>query len=128
MNHTLKCVLPLATLASAACVQPEAAAPEPMANLSTERACFFSREIDGYSEVSDDPRDNRIYVNTGVNERFLLETYGPCPDLNWSYRIGLDTRFSSSLCTGETVTLLVPRSTDGIPDRCTARILGKAER
>lgn len=115
-----------ASLALVGCAQT-AAEPEPTPVLSSERQCFFTRQINGYSEAPDGPGgEDRLYVRTGVNDRFLLETFGPCPDLDWSLSIALDTRFSgTNLCSGETVTVLVPQSVGGITDRCTARVLGK---
>lgn len=103
--------------------EPLAAAP----GLSTERQCFFARQINGYSEAPDGPNgENRLYVTTGVNDRWLLQTYGPCPDLDWSFRVAIDTRFEgSSLCTGDTATVIVPRGISGPTDRCTARVLGR---
>lgn len=99
---------------------------EPIAGMTTERGCFSVRRVNGYSEAPDGPggRD-RLYINVGVNERWLGETFGACPDLDWSQRIGFDTRMQPSLCTGETATLLVPSSIPGPADRCTVRILGR---
>lgn len=120
-----------ASAALSACAQtaeePRTAAP----GLSTDRQCFFARQINGYSEAPDGPSGaNRLYVRTGASDRWLLETYGPCPDLDWSFRVAIDTRFAgSSLCTEDTATVLVPRGISGPPDRCTARVLGRvAER
>lgn len=95
------------------------------AGLSTDRQCFFSRQINGYGDAPDGPRGDRIYISTGVRERFLLETFGSCPELDWSHAIALDTRGPSSLCTGDTATLIVPRGLDRRPDRCTVRVLGR---
>src|SRR5690606_4875250 len=55
---------------------------EPIAGLSTDRQCFFSRQINGYGDAPDGPRGDRIYISTGVRERFLLETFGSCPELD----------------------------------------------
>lgn len=98
---------------------------EPIAGLSTDRQCFFSRQINGYGDAPDGRRGDRIYISTGVRERFLLETFGSCPELDWSHAIALDTRGPSSLCTGDTATLIVPRGLDRRPDRCTVRVLGR---
>lgn len=126
MTAPLKVLAPLAALASVSCVQTEVEEPEPVASLSAERTCFFTRQVNGYSEAPEGPTGDRLYVRTGANTRHLLETYGPCPDLDWSLNIALDTRFSgTSLCTGDTVTLLVPRTGIDTPDRCTARVLGE---
>lgn len=128
-SHALPIRAPLAAavaLAAAACVPVERGPDEPIAGLSTERACFFTRQINGYSEAPDGPRGQaRFYVNTGVRERYLLETFGPCPDLDWALQIGIDTRMQTSLCTGNTATVIVPRTVGAPPDRCTARVLGR---
>lgn len=115
-----------AALACAACTSAEGE-PEPIAGLSTARQCFFTSQINGYGDAPGGGAGERLYVNTGPNDRWLFETFGPCTELDWAFRIALDTGSSSSLCTGDTATLLVPRSLSGRPDRCTVRLLGKME-
>lgn len=117
----------LSALACASCA-PVEEEPETIAGLSTERQCFFSNQIRGYGDAPDGERGDRILVSTSIRDRWLLETFGPCPELNWSHAIALDTRGPSSLCTGDTATLLVPRGLDRRPDRCTVRVLGQWER
>ena len=58
-------------------------------------------------------------------ERWLLETYGSCPDLDFANAVGLDVRGSISVCTGQTETLLVPSTIPGEVDRCPVRVLGR---
>lgn len=117
-----------ATLAvAAASCAPVEEEPAPIAGLSTERQCFFTDQINGYGDAPDGPRGNRVNVSTGPNDRWLLETFGPCPELDWSFQIGLETRPGTSMCTGDTATLLVPTSIGGRPDRCSVRLLGKLE-
>lgn len=125
--RTLFAAAPLVALAACASMDDAEAGAEEVA-IASERSCFFTRSITGYSEAPDGPaRAERLYVNTGRDERYLVEAFGPCPELDWNYRIGIDTRpfAASSLCTGDTVTLLVPGSIDGRPDRCRARVIGK---
>lgn len=112
-----------AAAACASCAPVEE--PEPIAGLSTERQCFFTRNINGYNEAPDGPRGDRIYVSTGPNDQWLLETFGPCHELDWAQSIALDTRTMSNMCTGDTATLIVPRGLDRTPDRCSVRLLGK---
>ena len=115
-----------AVLAGAACAPVERGPEEPIAGLSTERACFFTSQINGYSEAPDGPRgEERLYVRTGVNDRYLLETFGSCPELDWAMEIGIDNRMQTSLCTGDVTTVVVPRKPGGGTDRCTARVLGR---
>lgn len=117
-------------LALAACAPVERAGPDEydavLANLDTSRACFFTREVNGYSNAPEaSPGSERIYIDTGVNERWLLETMGTCPELDFSQRIALDTRSSTSVCTGNLENLLVPSVTPGDFDRCPVRVLGR---
>jgi len=114
-------------LACGACAAvPDAAADVP-ADVSTAHQCFFVSQINGYSEAPDGPNGrDRLYVRTGVNDRWLLEPFAGCPNLNWANNIALNTRSFTTLCTGETAELLVPSGiSGGGADRCTARVLGK---
>jgi hypothetical protein len=113
----------LAALA-AACAPVEQEPAAPVAGLSTERQCFFARQINGYSEAPDGPRGERLYVDTGPNDRWLFETFASCPELDWAHAIALDTRAMSSVCTGDTATLIVPTA-GRTPDRCSVTLLGK---
>lgn len=126
----------LKTAGIAACATLAACAPmaEPtgdaqdaaLADLDTGRACFFTREINGYSDApSGSARSDRLYISTGVNERWLLETLGSCPDLDFANAVGLDVRGSVSVCTGQTEMLLVPSTIPGEVDRCPVRVLGR---
>lgn len=115
-----------ATLAGlAGCTQVEEE-PVAVAGLDTAHQCFFTRNINGYSAAPDGPRgQERVYIETGVNDRWLFEVYGSCPELDWAQQIALDTRSRSSICTGATETLLVPSYFEGRMDRCAVRLLGK---
>ncbi|GEM_PF-1090762 len=97
-----------------------------LANIDTSRACFFTREINGYSNAPNGPRSQeRLYVRTGVREEWLLETIGSCPELDFSRMIALDTRSRISVCTGDVETLLVPDAFGDRVDRCQVRVLGR---
>ena len=97
-----------------------------LAGVDTERACFFAREINGFSDApeSHGGRD-RLYISTGVSERWLLETWGSCPELDFSLAVGLDARGSTSICTGQMETLVVPSTIPDTLDRCPVRVLGR---
>jgi hypothetical protein len=124
MKPTIPSLVALAAL-TAACA-PVPREPAPVAGLSTAHQCFFTRMIYGYNEAPDGPAGDRLYITTGPHERWLFETYGSCPELDWSHRIALDTRADISLCTGDTATLIVPTGLGaGVPQRCTVRLLGK---
>lgn len=87
------------------------------------RACFFISQVDGFGEGP--PGSNAIFIRSGVSDTFELQSLGGCPDIDWSLRIGLDPSYGTgSRCVGDTVGLLVPRSTGGV-DRCLARVTRK---
>lgn len=112
--------------ACASCAPVEAEPLAAAAGLSTERQCFFVRQVNGYGQAPDGPRGReRLYVDTGPNDRWLMEAFASCPELDWSQRIALDTRALSSLCTGDTATVLIPDTLGGRVNRCSVRLLGK---
>lgn len=66
-------------------------------------------------------------MDTGPSEKVLLETVGSCLDIDFAQRIAIDSRFEGpSLCTGDTVNLLVPGGVTGT-DRCLVRVVGTLE-
>lgn len=133
MNHIVpKSIVAAAScaLALTACTPVERAEADAqdaaLANLDTSRACFFTREINGYSNAPDGPHGrDRIYVSTGVREEWLVETRGACPELDFSMEVGFDTRGRTSMCTGDFETLLVPDRLSGRVDRCPVEVLGR---
>jgi len=97
-----------------------------LANIDTSRACFFTRQINGFSNAPDGPRGSeRLYVRTGVNEEWLLETMGSCPDLDFILQIALDTGSRTTVCSGSMETLLVPDAFGDRLDRCPVRVIGR---
>ena len=120
----------LATLGAAAalssCAPTAEPGPETLVGLQTDKQCFFTRSVNGFSEAPDSPAGNdRVFVSTGVRERFVLEAFGPCPDVDFAYQIGLDANYGPSLCTGDTAELLVPSA--GRVDKCLVRVVGRIE-
>ena len=116
----------LAAAACAGCAPVEEAAPVLPASVSAERQCFQPSQIDGYSDAPDGPDGReRFTIRTGASDRWLFETFGGCRELDWTLRIGLDTRGKSSVCTGDTPMLLVPVRGSGHVEHCEVRLLGK---
>ena len=128
----------LAVLTGASILASCAPAPEPasaqgnaedeaLAGLDTSNQCFFMRNADRYSEAPDAPNGNeRIFVKTRANERFVLEALSNCRDIDFAYEVALDSRFGSNLCTGDTANLLVP-SPNGT-DSCMVRVIGRVQK
>ncbi|MBB3034959.1 DUF6491 family protein [Alteriqipengyuania lutimaris] len=119
---TLGCALALASCAPAV-EEP----PETLAGLDTSKQCFFTRSVRGFSNAPDGPGGReRIFVDTGVNENFVLEPVGTCLDIDFAQRVAIDSRYGPSLCTGELVDVIVPSATRA--DRCRMRVIGRVER
>ena len=141
MMHGPTLALAAAALAAgaslAACTaNQQASAPPPgpgpasvAANGDTEgKSCFFLSQVNGFQRGPDlgGGRDS-IVVSVGL-DRYLFETFGPCPDLDFSETIGFDQNGPGTICRGLDVDLIVP-STIG-PHRCPIRMirkLGEAE-
>jgi hypothetical protein len=101
--------------------------PQSIGDIDTNRQCFFSSRINGYNSAPNGPNgEKRLTVSTGPREKWLFEVIGPCVDLDFAMRIAFDLRGSSSICTGNRETLLVPSNIGSRGfDRCQARMLGK---
>lgn len=77
-------------------------------------ACFRSRDIETYSAVD----EGAVIVKTRQGNVYQMNTPGGCPQIDRSRRIGLSSRGSSTICSGDVVTLIVP--TVGGTRRCQA--------
>lgn len=99
------------------------AADEPReASVAEGRECFWPRDVSGFNDAREvEPGSNRIVVSAGVNRRYLFETFGSCPDLNFAENIGFDQHGSGQICRGVDVTLLVPGVTG--TQRCPVRMI-----
>lgn len=122
----IKCAAPVMAMAMSACVPASGDEPEAAVAFDASRQCFFASQINGYSDAPDGPNgEERLIIHTGPNDSWLFEAFGnSCRDLDFALGVALDTGTRTSLCTGATETLIVPR-TGTSPDRCSVRLLGK---
>ena len=72
-------------------------ADDPRLGERADRICFTS-QIDGFGQAT----DRTIVVEAGVNEHYLIETFGYCPNLDWAQSIRFDA-FSSCLTRGDSL-------------------------
>ena len=87
-----------------------------------QRSCFYARNVDSFRA----PDDKTVYLKVGVRDVYQLDLMGPCPDVNWSERIGIVSRGGDWICTGLDAEIVAP-STIG-PHRCPVQILRKLTR
>ncbi|PEQ13036.1 hypothetical protein B2G71_09430 [Novosphingobium sp. PC22D] len=117
---------PVAAFGAAASISACAgtAAPEPATAAAEGRSCFFLSQVNGFNDVPDTRRgSDSVVVSVGVRDKYLFETFGPCPDLDWSEAIAFDQRGPGQICDGLDVDLIVPGPTG--PKRCAVRMVRK---
>lgn len=89
----------------------------PNAVNTASRQCFFANSANGFAAV-----DTRtVNVRVGAGDVYRLNLMNACRDINWTNRMALTTRGSSSICTGTALgTTLVTRGPTGV-QRCAVR-------
>ena len=115
-----------AVAATALAFAVAACAPVQGPAAAAARQCFFVSQVNGFQAES----ERTVIVEVGVNDLYELQMAGPCPNVDWSQRIGVAARGGgSSVCVGQDAELLVPQP-GGDPWRCqvrTVRRLTEAE-
>jgi hypothetical protein len=112
------CAVTLAACATGPADQspPEAYSDDPRLGERVDRICF-GRSINGFGETT----SRTIVLNAGVNEHYLVETFGACQDLDWAQSVSFD-QFSSCLSESDSIipydSAFGPRETDFPPQRC----------
>ena len=125
----------LAAVGLAACVQStgdgiDMAEDDPLlAVLDTSHSCFMRREARGFGDApGGERRRDRLYLDTGSRERFVVEVQGACPDLDFSNRMAIDSRTGGSVCTGDVVNLVFASRSAGGDGFCPVRVIGRVPR
>ncbi|GGD82969.1 DUF6491 family protein [Croceicoccus mobilis] len=114
----------VSTLALAGCTYSQSNDVATQSSLAGSRDCFFLSQVSGFDDARDIERgSDRIYVHTGPSETYLFETFGSCPDLNYSETIAFDQNGPGQICRGIDVDLLVP-TIIGV-QRCPVRMISK---
>jgi hypothetical protein len=106
-----------AALALSACA--EGPAPTGLAanttSVSTPRQCFWTRDVNNFAAAD----DRTVNVRVGANRVYELDLLGPCPDVDWTQRLGIQSRGSDSICTGVDAMIIAPSPIG--PQRCAVR-------
>lgn len=94
---------------------PNSAGSEGVAR--TAPRCFLASNARSFRSVN----ATTVHLRVGRNDFYRLDLIGPCPDIDFSLRLGLQTRGSSQVCTGSGLgTSIVVRGSRG-PTRCQVR-------
>ena len=101
------------TFAMAATACTPSQPPQAQSATGSGRQCFNASTVNGFHAIDRD----RVIVTVGANRNYLLDVLGTCPDINWSFRVGLrSTGGSNWVCQGQDAEFFVPGPT-GL-DRC----------
>ena len=68
------------------------------------RACFWTSQVSNFSAID----DRTVIVRVGVKDRYRLELFSPCYDIEWNNEIGITSRGSSSICNGAGAEIISP--------------------
>jgi hypothetical protein len=94
-------------------------AADAAAKSSHARHCFHDSDINGFA-ASD---DQHVFVRVGVKDVYEFKLLGPCPDINWTQRLGLISQGGGFICSGLDADLVVPSPIG--PQRCAVRDVRK---
>lgn len=87
------------------------------------RQCFWAGSVNGFRDA---PGDDQIYIDVGVNETYLFQTFGSCPDLDFTEALALESGPSNYVCDARDVDLIIPEPVAG-PRKCPVRMIRKLE-
>lgn len=123
MRSKLFLAAPLAALAVSAATAQVAGARSPVepdaAKAKPQRSCFWARNANGFAAAE----EKTVNIRVGVKDVYQFEMLGRCTDIDWSHKIALVARGSSSICTGLDAEI-VTGSPIG-PQRCPVRAVRK---
>lgn len=108
-------ILAFAGAALAACAAPFSGPTAAAGPTEAGRQCFWAQSVSGFRALD----DRTVNLRVGVNEIYQLELFGTCPDIDWAEQIGIESRGTSTICTGLDATLIAPSNIG--PQRCQAR-------
>lgn len=101
-------------IATAAC-----APTAPLGASSPARQCFRAQDVNGFTAVN----DRQVNLRVGVSDIWRLDLFARCPDVDWSLRLGIESRGSSWICSGLDATIIAPSPIG--PQRCAVQSLRK---
>lgn len=94
-------------IGSAALLAVLAAAPafaDGAPKAKAQRQCFRAQDVNGFNVVDKQTVD----VSTGPRDVYRLTLFAPSPDIDWTRRIGVESRGGSWICAGMDATIIVP--------------------
>lgn len=94
---------------------PAGAADKP----SPPRQCFWNHQVNSFAAQG----DRTVNLRVGVNDYYQLELFSPCPDVEWTQKIALISRGTSTICSGLDAEVVTPSPIG--PQKCLVRNVRK---
>jgi len=113
-------LIPASLVAAGLALSSAQAAPATGQAAKAPRSCFFKRELNGWKEAG----ERQVNLRIGVRDVYNVALDAPCWNLKWTEHLGVESRGSNSICTGDLITLIVPDRATG-PDRCFGRVTAR---
>jgi hypothetical protein len=104
--------------ASTVSAQP---APASSAPPQPPSACFFPRDVIGFSA----PNDHTVYFRVGPSDYYQLDLMTPCSNLNWSDGLALQNRSGGPTICSPTDAEVVVRLKGQFTDHCPVQAMRK---
>lgn len=86
---------------------------------SAPRQCFWNHQVNSFAAQS----DRAVNLRVGVKDYYQLELFAPCPDVEWTQKIALISRGSSTICSGLDAEVVTPTPIG--PQKCLVRNVRK---
>ncbi len=109
----------LAALSLAASGAAAAKSPLESEAAKPKRQCFWTNQVNSFASSD----DRIVNVRVGVKDVYQFEMFGRCNDVDWSNKIALVSRGSSSICSGMDAEIISPSPIG--PQRCPVRNVRK---
>lgn len=77
---------------------------QPAKQTKPARSCFWTSQVSNFSAID----ERTVIVRVGAKDRYRLELFSPCYDIEWNHEIGITSRGSSSICNGAGAEIISP--------------------
>jgi Family of unknown function (DUF6491) len=112
LRLTLSGIIAASAMLLSGCANSGSPASPQAASDRASQDCFFLSQVSGFTDAGRD----KINVSVGPRRTYEFQTFGSCPQLDYSNAIAFDQKGPGTICRSMDVDLIVPTSIG--PQRC----------
>lgn len=112
---TTRVLAALAAVLMGAAATPAVSADKP----GQPRQCFWNHQVNSFAAQG----DRTVNLRVGVKDYYQLELFAPCPVVEWTQKIALISRGTSTICSGLDAEVVTPTPIG--PQKCMVRNVRK---